>query len=159
MLSEGAVFSFEMKWLASGTRHCISAEVWMSRNLSLKGIYQGLFAHFKCFFIHHMAMFWLLCFQEVTKLTGSRRKIVRLWTFLSEYKTLSNSTEIYNLVKDSSCKHVPYSPLRKTENCTMKANSVCRLSEFLGTAMYREGQWAVDETPGLIWPRLIVLKI
>lgn len=72
-------------------------------------------------------------------MTGSRRKIIRLWTFLSECKTLSNSTEIYNLVKDS-CKHVPYSPIRKTENCTMKANFVRLLSEFLGMAMYREGQ-------------------
>lgn len=70
---------------------------------------------------------------------GSRRKIIRLWTFLSDGKTLSNSTEIYNLIKDS-CKHVPYSPIRKTEKCTMKANFVCLPSAFLGMAMYQEGQ-------------------
>lgn len=68
-----------------------------------------------------------------------RKQKIRLWTFLSECKTLSNSTEIYNLIKDS-CKHVPYSPVRKTKKCTMKANFVCLLSEFLGTAMYQEGQ-------------------
>lgn len=121
-------------------------EVWTSRTLTLKGIYQGLFAHSKCFFIHHMATFWFLCFWEVTKLTGSRGKIIRLWT-LFWCKTLSNSTEIYNLVKDA-CKHIPYPPIRKTKNCTMKANFVCLLSEFLGVAMYQEGQWAIGKIPG-----------
>lgn len=38
--------------------------------------------------------------------------------FLFEYKTPSNSIEMYNLIKDS-CKHV--SPIRKTKDCTVKA--------------------------------------
>lgn len=86
------------------TTFCRSLDV---KNLSLKGFYQGLFAHCKCFWIHQMVMFQLLCFQEVTKLTGSGGKIITLQTSLFECKTLSNSTEIYNLVRES-CKHIPY---------------------------------------------------
>lgn len=83
---------------------CRSLDV---KNLSPKGIYQNCLLTPSAFFSHHRAMFWLLCFQEVTKLLASGGKMITFWTFLSECKTLLNSTEIYSLLEDS-CKHIPF---------------------------------------------------
>lgn len=49
----------------------------------------------------------LLCFREVTLLAGSEGKLVTLRTISAACKPLSDSTEFYQLAKES-CKHRPY---------------------------------------------------
>lgn len=139
---------FILKWSdesrGTGTPFLQSLKV---KNLFLKGICQEWFAHAKCFFIYHMAMFWLLCFREGTPLTEKRREARYVMDFLvctSRYPTALNSISSRKTLVNID--HT--SPMRKTKNCTMKAKWVCLLSEFLGMAMYHKGQRAIGEIPG-----------
>lgn len=146
VLFEGAVVYIERNWLVQGHQHYSSAKSEYQEPVSKRHL-SGTVCSRQVLSVHHMAMSGLVCFQEVTQWTGSRRN--SLLYGRSDGSASCYSTALNSIISSKTLVNTDHAfPRRKTKNCTMKANLVCPFSEFLGMAMYREGQRAVGEIPG-----------
>lgn len=151
------MFYFKRNWLVQGHQHYISAKSEYQEPVSTRHL-SGTVCSCQVLSVHHTAMSGLVCFQEVTQRTGSRGKLVTLWTFRWECKLPSNSLEFYHLTKDS-CKHRPCVSWEKNQELYHEGKTLFapsqNSSEWQCTG--RDSRVLVRSS-GLVWPHLIELK-